>query len=283
MNIAVLIPEICWLLEQTGLEIMRIAEQDDIGVVRKSDNSPYTHADLRAHDVLSQGLQTLTSDLPILSEEGEHPSFEQRKHWSSYWLLDPLDATRAFIKDHGRDWAEKKGEFTINLALIRNNVAILGFIYQPLQKQGFLGGQEYGTFTWRAGCLAQKEAVKATQVNSGERLILSRHSLTPEVEALLDNLNLYNYIQMSGAFKFCAIANGSADFYLRFDSISEWDIAAGQAIIEGVGGCVQDFSGKPLRYNLANDFMSPSFIATCLPNHSLVSALLTYQQFIEQA
>jgi 3'(2'), 5'-bisphosphate nucleotidase len=227
----------------------------------KADDTPVTAADYAAHDILVTGLSG--SGLPVLSEE-EIVDSSERLQWNAFWMVDPLDGTREFL--------EGTGEFSVNIALIERQVATLGLIAIPVTGEIFAGGPGLGA--WRRQS-AGWEAVHSRQlsVDVPLRVLTSRRHRGPALEDCLANL-ASGAIEIErgysgSAIKFCRIADGSADFYPRFSPCSEWDTAAGQALVEGSGGAVLGLDGSPLRYNSRDSLISPNFLAMGDPAHAI--------------
>jgi 3'(2'), 5'-bisphosphate nucleotidase len=220
----------------------------------KSDSTPLTAADLAAHEILVRGLAPL--GLPVLSEESAALELCKRRDWRRYWLVDPLDGTREFL--------ERTGEFTINIALVEDHKAVLGVIAVPLQGRIYLGGAGEGAWLREAG---QWRALPARTVDSAGPLtvLTSRRHRGEQLDACLaDVQRLGRAVQrcyVGSALKFCQLAAGEADFYPRFSPCSEWDTAAGQALLEGAGGAVIDLQGQALSYNRRESLLNPHFYA----------------------
>lgn len=236
---------------QAGDAIMKIYD-GAIKVQEKDDKSPLTQADLAAHRVLMQGLTSLTPDIPVLSEEGGMPDFAERQGWQTYWLVDPLDGTREFIK--------RNGEFTVNIALIDNGRPRRAVVYAPALKTSYWGCSQKGAFKQQGE--EKPEPIRCRALpDSGWRILVSRSHRSPEVDALLAKLPPHEPVSAGSSLKFCLIAEGSADFYPRLGLTSEWDTAAGQCVLEAAGGAVLKTDGKPLRYNTKDDILNPHFLA----------------------
>jgi 3'(2'), 5'-bisphosphate nucleotidase len=220
----------------------------------KSDDSPVTAADLAAHEILVQGLEDF--GLPILSEESPAELMAQRRQWQRYWLVDPLDGTREFL---GRT-----GEFTINVALVENHRAVFGMIAVPLSGEIYVGvpgqgalkssGDSWASIRCRGLDPTQPTVVLTSRRHRGEQL----DAWMAELPCPQGGIQR-EYI--GSALKFCWLAEGRADFYPRFSPCSEWDTAAGQALLEGAGGRLSDLQGDPLRYNMKDSLLNPHFIA----------------------
>lgn len=260
-----LLEAVASLAREVGITIMRAYNRPDHGVVVKTDNSPQTSADLAAHRILLRCLRGL-GGLPVVSEEGSVPSWEERKTWKRHWLIDPLDGTREFMA--------RRPEFTVNIALIENEVAVLGIVLLPVSGDLY-GGLRVGSdrCQWRAFHENLQGARRELRTRT-----LSKHSLGAEVQVVVSRRDnqakvesvkhwLENYFTtirvhyVPGALKFCRIAEGFVDLLPRFATTAEWDTAAGQAIVEAAGGGVFDLNGNPLRYNCKKSLMNPPFYA----------------------
>lgn len=221
----------------------------------KTDHSPITIADRAAHDMIVAGLVDYVLDeegaAPLLSEEGRQIPFLERQHWSRYWCIDPLDGTKEFIA--------RNDEFTVNIALIVNHEPVIGIVYVPAQRLGYLA--------WRGGgayCQAQGQRTRLlTQSPPSKplRVLVSRHHGITEMQPWLARLGPLDCITQGSALKFCTIAGGHADLLLRLSPTSEWDNAAGHCILEEAGGAVFSLEGQPLTYNRAGILEQSRFIA----------------------
>jgi 3'(2'), 5'-bisphosphate nucleotidase len=215
----------------------------------KSDHSPQTSADLAADAVLRHSLQALDPNVPILSEEAQIQDYAQRKTWSRYWLLDPLDGTRGFIR--GSD------EYTVNIALIENNEPVIGIIYQPPARQLFWAARGQGAFT---GTFAAPQALRVRDFPP-KPIVLSGLSLgSGQVQQFCERHNL-TMQQVNSSLKLAYLAAGKADIYLRKGPTCEWDLAAGQCILEEAGGCLVDFNGIKMQYNRKQELLNGPFFA----------------------
>jgi len=226
---------------------------DDFDVIRKADASPVTAADLAAHRVIVDGLQALTPDIPVLSEEAAHAvPFETRRQWRRMWLVDPLDGTREFVK--------RNGEFTVNIALIEAGVSVFGVIQAPVSGVLWHGAPGFGAFRCDGGT---ETAIGPRRVGAGDvlRVAASRSHRDPRTDALLGRIGDSEPVALGSSLKFCRLAEGGLDVYPRFGPTSEWDTGAGQAILEAAGGVVLDPQGRPFRYNLRETILNGDFIA----------------------
>ncbi len=251
------LPEVIELTRQAGKIIMEIYETD-FHIQNKKDNTPVTNADLAANHLIVDTLSRLTPDIPVLSEESEEIPFAERSTWETYWLVDPLDGTRAFI--------EKSGEFSVNIALVHHHHPILGVIYSPVRKCGFYACKGNGAFHLNDADESRAIHVCAHIPRDRSRKIIvagTRSSHSPALQAFLDNLRTrlgdYEMKYMGSSLKSCMIAEGSADIYARLGPTSEWDTAAAQCVVEEAGGLLTDTQMRPLRYNTRDSVLNPNF------------------------
>ncbi|MCP4789234.1 MAG: 3'(2'),5'-bisphosphate nucleotidase CysQ [Gammaproteobacteria bacterium] len=236
------------LVLQAGQAIMEVYSGADFGIEQKQDDSPVTKADLAAHHVLVAGLATLTPDIAIVSEEDAKSLQVPAKH-HCYWLIDPLDGTKEFIN--------RNGQFTVNLALIENHRPSFGLVSTPVDQTLYWGGREFGC--WRA--LDGQVSTLQTQPRAKPvRVVASKSHLNEATNAFISSLGETEIVQAGSSLKFLRIAEGQADIYPRLAPTCEWDTAAAQAILEGAGGSVTQVSGEPLAYGKA-DILNPHFIA----------------------
>lgn len=206
------------------LEIYNDPSQD-FGVDKKSDDSPLTKADLAAHHVIEEALKALTPNIPILSEEGGKPDYETRKSWGTYWIVDPLDGTKEFIK--------KNGEFTVNIALIEGDLPTMGVVYVPAKDVTYYGQVGSGAFKVENG---EKQQLEIRRAKEGRVAVRSKSHASPEEETVLNRYNVQDEISVGSSLKFCMVAEGKADIYYRHGPTMEWDTAAGQVVVMAAGG-----------------------------------------------
>lgn len=226
----------------------------EFSVERKDDRSPLTLADKRSHQIIAQALLARYPDIPVLSEEGKEVPYSVRKAWSSFWLVDPLDGTKEFVK--------RNGEFTINIALIVDKAPLLGLIYIPVSGLLYMADSREGC--WEIAPDGKRRALRVNQdpQGAGVRVVKSRSHPSPNLEAILELLPGYEVIGKGSALKFCTVAAGGADFYPRFGPTWEWDTAAGQAIVTAAGGTMLDFKGQPFLYNKPSLLNGPFLVAS---------------------
>ena len=250
INISEFLQPIIALAETASVEILKIYETE-FTFQEKSDNTPLTEADLAAHTAIHNGLTQLTPDIPVLSEEGTSIPFETRKKWNTYWLVDPLDGTREFIK--------RNGEFTINIALIENQLPIMGIIYVPVSGTCFYAMKNKGAFKLKKNAQAQALSVRKAKRDK-IHVAGSRSYLDNSLDKFLKNLNSYELTKMGSSLKSCLVASGEVDIYPRLGPTSEWDTAAAQCIVEEAGGFITTTDMKQLRYNTKDSLLNPHFL-----------------------
>ncbi len=247
----------CAIARTAGRAILEVYD-GDFAVERKQDNSPLTAADLAAHRAIVSGLQLLTPRIPVLSEESaEQAAWSVRRQWARYWLVDPLDGTREFVK--------RNGEFTVNIALIHEHRPVLGVVYAPVLDEmfyGWQGGHAFASTTAQSGLPQSGKVELRTRARATPLLVAgSRSHADPRTLAALGKLGAHELKPLGSSLKFCRAAQGQADLYIRYGLTSEWDTAAGQCVLEQAGGGVTDMSGAPLRYNTKESLLNPDFLA----------------------
>jgi len=245
------------LARDAGDKIMEIYNQD-FSVQDKQDKSPLTAADLAAHRIIKNGLKASTPQYPVLSEESKQLPFEARATWDTYWLIDPLDGTREFIK--------RNGEFTVNIALIHDHDAVLGVVAAPAKNLSYYACRGHGAFKAATG--AQAKAI-ATRKPPPKRPTVagSRSHAGDSLAAFLDKLGDHELISMGSALKSCLVAEGMVDIYPRFGPTSEWDTAAAQSVVEEAGGVLNGLDMKKLRYNTKDSLLNPHFVVIGDPQY----------------
>jgi 3'(2'), 5'-bisphosphate nucleotidase len=229
-----------------------VVYESDFAVERKGDQSPLTAADMAAHHCIVEGLERLTPDIPVLSEESaEDVPALVRRRWSRLWLVDPLDGTREFVK--------RNGEFTVNIALIDDGIPILSVVQAPVTGALWHAARGGGAFR-REGA---SDIPLATRVPALPplRVAGSRSHADARSTTLIDRIGPVESMPLGSSLKFCRIAEGGMDVYPRFGPTSEWDTAAGQCLLEAAGGIVIDPRGRPLRYNQRDTILNGDFLA----------------------
>ncbi len=249
MELRSLIEPVVALAEEAGRAILEVYATD-FEVQSKDDESPLTQADLASNRRIVAGLGALTPELPIITEESGLPDFEQRSGWERYWLIDPLDGTKEFVK--------RNGEFTVNIALIDNGRPVLGVVHVPVMQKTYVGCEGAGAQ------LRQRDRPAAPiRVNPKSRqpvrVVGSRSHRGASLDAYLARLGDHEIVPMGSSLKFCVVAEGGADLYPRLGPTSEWDTAAAQAVVEQAGGRVVTLDGKAMTYNSRSDILNPHF------------------------
>jgi 3'(2'), 5'-bisphosphate nucleotidase len=246
-----LLPQAVQLTRQAGAAVMQVYNELNPAVEYKRDQSPLTQADLASHDILVDGLTQLTPGWPVLSEESAEVPFEQRRAWPRFWLVDPLDGTKEFLKGNG--------EFTVNVALIDGDRPILGVVGAPAMDKLYYAARGAGAWKEDAGSVAP---IRVAHAPAGTiRLVVSRsHSHGKEDVSPWTGSDPHTFVPMGSSLKFCLVADGSADLYPRLGPTMEWDTAAAHCIVEVAGGTVTDLHGNPMLYNKPS-LLNPGFVA----------------------
>lgn len=243
----------------------------DIDVTIKDDNSPLTEADRDAHEIIIAELKEFTPSIPILSEESDGTSVDERLSWSRYWLVDPLDGTKEFIK--------RNGEFTVNIALINNGAPELGIVHVPVTNISYLG--KTGVGAWKVAATGEVDAISIANfdLNQGQvRIVASRSHRGDLLDQLINTLEAKlgeaEVVSMGSSLKICLLAEGKADIYPRLAPTSEWDTAAAHAVLAAAGGDIVDTEFQALRYNQKESMLNPHFIAISDISYDWQSVLL---------
>jgi 3'(2'), 5'-bisphosphate nucleotidase len=250
-------------LERLCLECVNIARDAGIAILKiyntgfdieeKDDKSPLTDADMASHNLIIQRLTELTPDIPVLSEESAKLPFEERASWETYWLVDPLDGTREFIK--------RNGEFTVNIALIHQHQSIIGVINVPVLDVDYFAWQNGGSFKIEHNGKPKKISVKKLDGTENAQLTVagSRSHGSEMMQQYLEKLGNVETISMGSSLKFCLVAEGRADLYPRLGLTSEWDTAAAHCIVKQAGGYITKTDMSPLQYNTKDSLLNPFF------------------------
>lgn len=258
-HIEQLIPQILQIAKNAGKVILTVYEEyknsKDIPITRKPDGSPLTSADFAAHQVIYDGLHQLTPNIPIISEE-DSTSHTQAFQYEEFWLVDPLDGTKEFIK--------YTDEFTVNIAFIRKGQPIWGVVYAPALQQMYWGGKKMGS-RYESKNVSKKISISKYAESDSPiyRVIVSKSYFNEETKKFLAKLGKIELVQTGSSLKFCRVAEGNADIYPRLGPTYEWDTAAAQAVVEGAQGMVIDFSGKTLCYG-KKQMLNPHFLVTAI-------------------
>jgi 3'(2'), 5'-bisphosphate nucleotidase len=249
ISFAEILPQTVALARDAGEAVMRVYAEVNPAIEYKRDNSPLTQADLASHGIIVAGLERIAPCIPVLSEESEEIPFATRHAWPRYWLIDPLDGTKEFLR--------RNGEFTINIALMEANHPILGVVYAPAIDKMYFAAQGCGAWTLKG---EERIPIQTGPSPNGTRRIVVSRSHASGEEAPPDAENC-EFIVMGSSLKFCLVADGSADLYPRRGPTMEWDTAAAHCVVEQAGGTVTDLDGNPLLYNKEN-LLNPGFLVT---------------------
>ncbi|MFW6312625.1 MAG: 3'(2'),5'-bisphosphate nucleotidase CysQ [Spirochaetota bacterium] len=272
---------------EAGAAILDVYESDDFETERKADDSPLTLADRRSHEKIDAGLRALAPGIPILSEEGHHSAYEERAGWDEFWLVDPLDGTKEFVK--------RNGEFTVNIALVQHGEPVLGIVYAPVREEAWAGiappaaastGESGAAWKLAAATAAElpedatiEALARPIRVRPREEnrisIIASRTHLNDATRAFIDRATEgvaeVEILNVGSSLKLCYVAEGRADLYPRYAPTSEWDTAAGHAVVRAAGGEIYQagpdadpapdpgHTSHPLRYNKRN-LLNPWFV-----------------------
>ncbi len=272
-----MLPELLSIAEQAGEAILQVYDVSDdtvtkgIAFTTKDDESPVTKADHAAHEAIAAGLSRIAPKTPQLSEEGDIPPFETRSSWAQYWLIDPLDGTKEFIN--------RNGEYTVNIALIDNHEPVLGVVYVPVKKVFYYGVKGQGSWKKTSAGVA---SITARKVNGGSqvKIVASRRHGAEEVEKMISEaekaFGSVEKVSMGSSLKICMLADGAADWYPRLALTSEWDTAAAQAVLEAAGGAIYDDEFNKLECNRKDSMLNPFF-------HAVADGSYDWEALVERA
>lgn len=261
-----LIDDVIAISRRAGAAINHIYHQD-FEVVQKEDASPLTQADLASHCLIRDALLALTPDIPFLSEESAALDYASRADWSEYWLVDPLDGTKEFIK--------RNGEFTVNIALVRDHEPVMGVVHVPVSGITYWGITGAGAMRVDQNGHAQAISVRRP-CREPVVVVGSRSHANPGLEHHLAALGSYELVSMGSSLKFCLVAEGKADFYPRLGPTSEWDTAAAHAVVTAAGGQVVTLDGQALRYNCKASLLNPEFLVIADPGRNWLALFSDY-------
>jgi 3'(2'), 5'-bisphosphate nucleotidase len=253
---AAFLPSVLEIAHRAGEAIMAIYADPNIAVQYKKDDSPLTQADLASHRIICDGLAALSPQIPVLSEESAEIPYEVRRAWQSFWLVDPLDGTKAFLK--------RNGEFTVNIALMRDGSPVLGVVYAPAAGKTYFAAEGAVASRLETGVVTPIRA--AAIPNPSPKVVVSRShgggvdEMRIDLQKIGVDADRCRFVPMSSSLKFCLVAEGSADVYLRKGPTMEWDTAAAQCVLEMAGGSVSDLEGNRLAYNKPV-LLNPGFLA----------------------
>ncbi|WP_031521616.1 3'(2'),5'-bisphosphate nucleotidase CysQ [Siccibacter colletis] len=242
-----MLEQICQLAREAGEAIMQVYQgEQPLEATSKLDDSPVTAADIAAHRIIVAGLQALAADIPVISEE-DPPAWDVRKSWNRYWLVDPLDGTKEFLK--------RNGEFTVNIALIEDGKPVMGVVYAPVLNTLYAAADGKA---WKEECGVRKE-IQVREARPPLVVVSRSHGNNAELQEYLEQLGEHQTTAVGSSLKFCLVAEGQAQLYPRFGPTNIWDTAAGHAVAMAAGAQVHDWQGKTLDYTPRESFLNPGF------------------------
>ena len=245
-----LLLEVTALAREAGRAILEIYASS-FSVQEKEDRSPLTEADLRSERLILAGLKRIAPEIPVLSEESGQVPYATRKNWSRLWIVDPLDGTREFV--------QRNGEFTVNIALVDHHRPVLGIVHAPVLERDYFACEGIGAF--RSDAQAAGRPIRVAKRGSGPvRVVGSRSHRGNSLDAFLARVGPHEFVEVGSSLKLCLVAEGQADVYPRLGPTSEWDTAAGQCVLEQAGGRVLMLDGEPLVYNAREEVLNPYFV-----------------------
>ncbi|MFK7887192.1 MAG: 3'(2'),5'-bisphosphate nucleotidase CysQ [Gammaproteobacteria bacterium] len=257
-----LLPQIVTIARDAGARILEVYATD-FDVEHKGDESPLTAADLAAHRCIVDGLAKLDVSYPVLSEESREQPFAERADWNPYWLVDPLDGTKEFVN--------RNGEFTVNIALIQDHAPVLGVVHVPVTGVTYFAANDHGAF--KQDGEAAPTPISVHDQPRTPRVVGSRSHRGELVDKYLANLGEHEMVPMGSSLKFCVVAEGGADVYPRLGLTSEWDTAAAHAVVNAAGGRVVQLDGRDLDYNAKEDILNPHFVVLGNPTRAWLDYL----------
>ncbi len=245
--------EVGVIARAAGAAILEVyADESNFGIEHKADNSPLTRADQAANAVIMAGLEQLDFQAPIVSEENKEVPYSLRKDFDYFWLVDPLDGTKEFIK--------RNGEFTVNIALVKDGSVVFGVVYVPVTAELFWAAKGHGAFASTGSGEERIRAASFAMTDAALKVVASRSHLNEGTQAFVDALEAPELVSKGSSLKLLLVASGAAHLYPRLAPTMEWDTAAAQIIVEEAGGkVVQAATGEPVVYNKVN-LLNPHFI-----------------------
>jgi len=241
--------EVTALAREAGRTILEVYASS-FSVQEKEDRSPLTEADLRSEKLILAGLRRIAPEIPVLSEESGQVPFATRKGWNRLWVVDPLDGTKEFV--------QRNGEFTVNIALVDDHRPVLGVVHAPVLERDYYACEGVGAF--RSDAQAAGRPIRVAKRGTGPvRVVGSRSHRGTSLDAFLARVGPHAFVEVGSSMKLCLVAEGDADVYPRMGPTSEWDTAAGQCVLEQAGGLVLKLDGQPLAYN-REDTLNPNFV-----------------------
>jgi 3'(2'), 5'-bisphosphate nucleotidase len=248
VDIKALIHPVQSIAQQAGSRIVEIYK-NGFSITEKADKSPVTEADLAAHDIIVEGLSSITPHIPVLSEEDSTISYTTRAQWEWLWLVDPLDGTREFIR--------RNDEFSVNIALVHQHRTVFGLIFIPITGVCYFASHKAGAF--KQVPHHKPHTIHTRAIDQRPPRVIGSPYTGQRLRSFLSDLGHHHYKGVGSALKSCLVAEGEADLYPRFGPTYEWDTAAAQIIVEEAGGCLTDTQMLPLRYNARPTLVNPDF------------------------
>jgi 3'(2'), 5'-bisphosphate nucleotidase len=244
-----LLLEVTELAREAGRAILEVYASS-FSVQEKADSSPLTEADLRSEKLILAGLKRIAPEIPVLSEESGQVAWGTRRNWDRLWVVDPLDGTKEFV--------QRNGEFTVNIALVDNHRPVLGIVHAPVLERTYYACEGVGAF--RSDREATGKPIRVAKRGPGRlRVVGSRSHRGSSLDAFLARVGAHELVEVGSSLKLCLVAEGLADVYPRMGPTCEWDTAAGQCVLEQAGGHVLKLDGEPLAYN-REDTLNPNFV-----------------------
>jgi 3'(2'), 5'-bisphosphate nucleotidase len=238
------------LAREAGRAILEVYASS-FSVEEKDDRSPLTEADLRSEKLILAGLRRISPEIPVLSEESAKAPYATRKHWRRLWIVDPLDGTKEFV--------QRNGEFTVNIALVDDHRPLLGIVHAPALGRDYFACE--GTGAFRSDAEAAGRPIRVARRGAGPvRVVGSRSHRGSSLDGFLSRVGPHEFVEVGSSLKLCLVAEGQADVYPRLGPTSEWDTAAGQCVLEQAGGTVLKLDGEPLAYNTREETLNPHFV-----------------------
>ena len=233
-------------------------------VAEKDDRSPLTEADLQSERLILAGLRRLAPEIPVLSEESARAPYSKRAAWDWHWVVDPLDGTKEFV--------QRNGEFTVNIALVHQHRPVLGVVHAPVLGRDYYAGEGIGAF--RSDAAAAGQPIRVVPRGTGPvRVVGSRSHRGSSLDGFLARIGPHEFVEVGSSLKMCLVAEGLADVYPRLGPTSEWDTAAGQCVAEQAGAQVLRLDGQPLSYNKGDSVLNPNFVVFADPGTDWLAML----------
>lgn len=251
-----LLLDVTALAREAGRAILEVYASS-FSVAEKEDRSPLTEADLRSERLILVGLKRIAPEIPVLSEESGQVPYAARRYWNTLWVVDPLDGTKEFV--------QRNGEFTVNIALVDNHRPMLGIVHAPVLERDYFACEGIGAF--RSDAESAGRPIRVAKRGPGPaRVVGSRSHRGSSLDGFLTRVGPHTLVEVGSSLKLCLVAEGEADVYPRLGPTCEWDTAAGQCVLEQAGGQVLKLDGEPLDYNARAEVLNPHFVGIADPD-----------------